>query len=187
LIQTKKLTPQHLPAVKSLLDQQFGKDYLPMEELHIFSNPPHFGLVAVEKDNIIGVSLVKIGSVATLAEELLLEKNWFKTYLGEDKTIALRKHLAVDSYYQGKGVGKRLVTNGIEQLRPMVDYIISIVWKENAERSLGKLLQKVGAAPIQTISNYWKKDSLDKQYDCPICGQPPCECSTIIYSIDCSE
>ena len=183
----KSLQHKHLATAKSLLDKQFGTDYLSIEELHIFANPPHLGLVALEGSKVIGVSLVKIGSVTILAEELLLEQNWFCSHFGKNKIIALRKHLAVDSHYQGKGIGKLLVIDGIKQLRPMVDYVISIVWKESAEHSLGKLLQKVGATPIRTIPDYWKEDSLTKQYDCPICGHPPCACSTIIYSIDCSK
>jgi predicted N-acetyltransferase YhbS len=187
LIQTKKIAPQHIPAIKLLLDQQFGKDYLSEEALLIFTQQPHFGLVALDGVEVIGVSLVKIGKTTTLVQELLSERNWFRDYFGRNKTIALRKHLAVNSNYQGKGIGKRLVTDGIKQLRPMVDYIISIVWKESAEHSLGKLLQKVGATPVKTSPNYWEEDSLIKQYDCPICGQPPCGCSTMIYSIDCSK
>lgn len=184
LIKNQKLVSKHIPAVKALLDKQFGTDYLSIEELHIFANTPHFGLVALEGSKVIGVSLVKIGKVSTLVEEVLLEQSWFCSHFGKNKLIALRKHLAVDNHYQGKGIGKLLVIDGIKQLRSMVDYIISIVWKESAEHSLGKLLQKVGATPIRTIPDYWKEDSLTKQYDCPICGQPPCACSTIIYSID---
>ncbi len=175
-----------LLAAKQLLDLQFGVDYLTEQDLLLFTQGKHIGWVACSTEGeLIGISLVKLGTAASLAAELLIEKDWFVSTFRDKEPIALRKHLAIAPQWQGKGIGKKLVQHGIEQLRQLnSSAIVSIVWKESAGKSLGKLLKNLGATPVRTIAGYWKSDSLEKQYDCPVCGLPPCSCSATIYVIE---
>ncbi|MDC0231097.1 hypothetical protein OAK19_03960, partial [Aureispira] len=96
--------------------------------------------------------------------------------------IALRKHLAVKPGMEARGIGRELVVKGMEILEKYARSIISVVWEESAGKSVGKILRSCGSIPIHTLENYWCKDSLEKQYLCPNCKEPPCCCSATIYA-----
>jgi hypothetical protein len=34
------------------------------------------------------------------------------------------------------------------------------------------------------LPNYWKEDSIKENFTCPVCGNPPCLCSAVIYGMN---
>lgn len=179
--QIKVLKKEHKTAVKKILDSQFGQDYISWIELDYFLTPKALGFVAIYQDQILGVSLVKLGNAKSLSNELLKGQDWFLSYFDSKLTLALRQHLAVKSNWQGKGVGSFLLREGMAKLEEKTDTIISVVWQESAGKTLGGLLRKANFFPVKNIKNYWKEDSLIKQYQCPLCPILPCQCSATIF------
>ncbi len=177
------LTNDLLAAAKQIIDKQLGKNYLSLADLKKFIEGESLGLVLLEQTEVIGVSLVKIGKTATIAQELLEGKDWFLSYFQNQKKIALRKHLAIKEEKKGQGLGRLLVEEGMKKLNMDKMAIVSVVWQEGAAHSLGKILQNAGAIPVKNIKNYWAKDSLIKKYNCPLCQRLPCSCSATIYLI----
>lgn len=174
---------KHLLAAKAICDAQFGQDYLGMGDLEKYLAPPHIGLVATKNQELLGLTLIKIGDVETISKELLAGQDWFLSKFKDYSKIALRKHLAVLPGQEGLGIGRLLMARGMQLLEEQgIEVIISVVWKEGASKALHKLLTSFQSIPIHTIDNYWKVDSLKKGYICPGCKQLPCECSVTVYS-----
>jgi len=173
---------QHLVASKQILDQVFGQDYLSEADLQFYLQGDSLGLVAMADNEVIGISLVQVGTAAQIAQQLLVGGEWLAKAFAVHPTVALRKHLAIKSNWQGRGIGRMLVKDGMKILEDYAKAIISVVWQESAGKSLGRILQSCGSKPIKTIQNYWAADSLEKKYDCPACHQPPCRCSATIFA-----
>lgn len=177
------LSSVHLLAAKAICDAQFGQDYLGMEDLAVYLESPHIGLVALRDKELLGLTLIKIGDANTIAQELLAGQDWFLSKFKETHKIALRKHLAVLPGKEGSGIGRALMAEGMQLLEAEgTEAIISVVWKEGSSLALHKLLGNFQSNPVQTIDSYWKEDSLKKGYICPGCQQLPCNCSVVVYA-----
>ncbi len=176
---------EHLNAALRIFDLQFGKDYLSIDYLQTYiQEPEHFGKVVLLEGELLGLSLSKIGPPTQLSKHLLKDADWFEDYFAPFSSIALRKHSALHPKAVGKGIGRQLVQQGIEELLLHNEAVVSLVWKENAAANLGKILQSVGAQPIHEIADYWAEDSLKKGYDCPGCFSMPCCCTMQVYCIN---
>lgn len=182
-LKTVLFAASHLSEAKAICDVRFGKDYLTLEDLAVYLVPPHLGLVAVSAGQLLGLTLIKIGDAKQIAQELLSEQDWFYNHFQSYPTLALRKHLAVLPTYESQGIGRRMVEAGMKLLEERkIDAIVSVVWKEGASEALHKLLTEFQSFPIRNLVDYWKADSLKKQYICPSCKRLPCGCSAIVYA-----
>ena len=181
-VQISKFREEHLFQAKDILDSQFGYDYLTICDIKKYLDINSLGLVAIDGDTVLGLTLIKLGTLREIKNHFLKGKNWFKSRFIDLEPIALRKHLAVLPGMEGKGIGKELVVNGMKILEKHARSIISIVWEESAGKSVGKILRSCGSMPIHTLENYWSMESIEKQYLCPNCKKPPCRCSATIYA-----
>ena len=181
-VQISKFRKEHLVQVKDILDSQFGCDYLTICDIEKYLGGNSIGMVAVDGDTVLGLTLIKLGTTREITKHFLSGKDWFKTRFADLEPIALRKHLAVKPGLEDRGIGRELVVKGMKILEKHARSIVSVVWEESAGKSVGKILRSCGSVPIHTLENYWSKDSLKKQYLCPNCKEPPCSCSATIYA-----
>ena len=61
-----------------------------------------------------------------------------------------------------------------------IGYIISTAWKRAGKINIGNILLRSGYNVMTEIPDYWYKDSVEKGYLCPQCGNP-CHCSCVIF------
>lgn len=77
-----------------------------------------------------------------------------------------------------------LVKDSIDEFkRREIKTVCSIAWKSKYRTNIGGILKRLGFEQILEIQNYWKEDSIEKGYSCPVCGGPPCKCSAVIYNL----
>jgi ribosomal protein S18 acetylase RimI-like enzyme len=184
-IQIIPLQIGHILEVKSILDNQFGFDYISVNELkNKLNNPNNLCLVAKKGTEILGISVAIIGKSDELSHHLLEKKDWFINEFKDKKLIGVRKQMAVKKTYQGKGVGTQLMNESIHILNKTCDVIVTIVWNQGDSQIMEKLMKKNQFRPILLIANYWKNDSIKMKYNCSVCQIIPCTCSATIYRRD---
>ncbi|MCP4440267.1 MAG: hypothetical protein GY810_15085 [Aureispira sp.] len=182
-IEIQKLEQQHIPQVKDIFDQQFGQGYLSQKDIEAFLVTPYIGVVSLQEQHVLGVSLSLIDSAKELSLQFLEgpARTWFLQTFKDDAIVALRKHSAIHPDFQRQGFGQDLVSLSNELLEPHVEAILSTVWEEKSGQSMGKIFRHCGFESIKTIPNYWYEDSIKKQYICSLCAAIPCTCSSTIY------
>lgn len=139
------------------------------------------GFTIKNNHQVIGFQLIQVCSHKELTNLALTEKEWFTNQF-LSYPIGVLKTIVIHPNYHHKGVGTALTQKCIKELSKSCRKIISICWNQQEATSFNFVLEKCGLQNLKEIKNFWKKDSLLKDYNCPICGDPPCVCSAYIYS-----
>jgi predicted N-acetyltransferase YhbS len=183
LMKIQLLNRNHFAAIQEISDAQFGFNYLDNNYFESFLSDKNLALVALSEREIVGMTLIKIGTRDEIAADFLVGAEFIKEKFNSKTTLALRKHLAVKKGFESKGIGSFMVEKGMQELnKKFVDAILSIVWKEGSSAALHKILTDQGSMPLTSFPNYWANDSIEKQYICPACKVIPCNCSAILYA-----
>lgn len=179
----------HIKTVLGISEEQIGKYFIDQNYINFFLNNSNaHGIVAIVKKEVVGFSFFQWCTVDVLAKYIFTDKNWLKEILRKKNhdslipvLIGYRNLTAVKKDFQNKGVGSKLVSFSIKELKKRSDIIVNVVWKAENKKNLGQTLQRHGLKPAKTIPGYWREDSLNRKYECAVCGPPPCKCIAEIY------
>lgn len=87
--------------------------------------------------------------------------------------------VAVKPRARGYGVAARLASACLEGLRGQgCGAVLAVSWVHEGDTSHG-VLAAAGFEQLVEIERYWRSDSIDRDYDCPTCGNP-CACNAIL-------
>lgn len=173
---------EHIDEVFKIAESTLGKRYLSKSYLNKFINSTkHLSFVVVDNDKVIGYTSLILLSPIELKEKVLKENDWFYSMNKNYSTIGLRQQTIVHPDYTKKGLGYKLLDFSSNAVSSLSNVQISTVWAKKSEKSMQSLLLKCNFHYEKTINNYWSEDSLIKNYNCNICGAPPCKCSAEIY------
>ncbi len=114
-------------------------------------------------------------------QDIVMQHDILWTESEKDK-YGLLKTVAVSQKYQHKGIGNRLLEYAVCHMHQnKIKHISTIVWKQSPNKTaLEKILLKKNFTLQYEIQDFWKEDSIQHKYDCPVCGNP-CSCSALIY------
>lgn len=88
----------------------------------------------------------------------------------------------VDELHQKKGIGNSVTKELINCfIKKDVHVISCVAWRHDEVENIGGIMRQLGFKKNILIKKYWEKESLEEQFDCPICGKPPCLCDANIY------
>ena len=147
-----------LPVIIEIANTYLGKDYLTSTLSESLDNKDYLLKVAkLANCKIVGFVLYQFKK-----DELII------------------KSIAVNPLFIKKGIATLLITNAVEYIAKMNYKKIKIIaWKK--EQGIIGILSRLKFQQKEKLSNYWKQDSLEKGYNCPTCGAPPCLCSAIVF------
>lgn len=176
------LQKDHLNAIFQICETQFGADFLSPTLLNSYLEASNkFCHVVLYEQQVIGFSLMQVSSREELAEKMQGEKEWFLNYFAAYPQIGYRSLTAVAKGFEGNGVASFLVQKGLTFLSNKVDVVICDAWKSTTVH-IGSIPERNHCLPIKEIANFWTKESLEQNYYCNACGQPPCGCTAVIYA-----
>ena len=163
----------------SIAEQQLGDSYIQEND---FLGSDTISLCAVRGKDMVGFCIGKI-----------LEKDQFtslhpvvsasltRPFAYIDR-LGLVASVATDPAYEGRGIASTLVRACLDAMASAgLSLVCSIGWKSGGSVHVGGILERFSFRPIQEFPDFWKEDSLAKGYHCPICGEPPCLCSAVVY------
>jgi len=167
--------------VLDISDSVFGKGYMTDKEVIDYKNDSNATIITIERNNhLVGFSVIQILSKAQLNYVV------FDDVPEEIKSfskIGYRKMTAVNPNLKSKGIGQKLFKMGQEWFTSKsVDVVLTVAWVNEETKIYRRFLEKHGFKPIKNYNEYWKEDSLARQYDCAVCGTPPCKCDGVLYA-----
>ena len=170
--------------IKKLVDEAFGLNYLSLQAItnHITSKNC-YSFCLFDNNIFVGFIFLKLHSTTSINNCLLKEREWFLSYFKDYKIIAIVERIAIVNEYRGKKLSNQLLNKALGFIQDKCAVVISVCWLKQELTPMAQLLKRNNFSPIKTVSNYWKEDSLEKEYNCAICGTPPCKCSAEIYEL----
>ncbi len=101
----------------------------------------------------------------------------------QHEKFGILKTMAVDRNHRHNGIGNKLFQDALINLQKNnVTKVIGIEWKQTPSKiTIEKFLLENNFVLEFEIKEFWKKDSIQKNYMCPVCGNP-CLCTAQIYS-----
>jgi ribosomal protein S18 acetylase RimI-like enzyme len=183
------MTESDISQVLDVSDQELGKNYLSDELFKdAIGNPDKYVCkVAKSKteNKIAGFCLSIIVNPAEIVEQFSSYGVKLPRSLLHAEKVGLINTIAIRNNHQGHGVGFESVKNTINSLKEKdIHCFCSIGWKNSktGKINISNILKTLNFQEIAEIPEFWKKDSEEKGYDCPVCGTP-CTCSAVIYSL----
>ncbi len=179
------LRKEYFSQIIALADTELGKDYLSESVLSDFfktsiSDCCKVGLI---NGNVAGFVLCKIIIKDQLSGCLRIDEDKLPEYISSVENVCLIKTISVSGRYQRQGIGFKLVESINEDVvvKKKIDAVCSVAWKNGNNINVDGVFSSIGLQKYIEVDDYWKEDSINKKYSCPQCGEPPCNCSAIIY------
>lgn len=162
----------------------FGNNYLTHSyfKSSIESETSYCWVKIIEK-NIVAFLIVETMDNQKLSTTFYDYTHWLLSYI-ENKGIEnnlLIKQIAVLPQFQNKKIASELLLHLFQTSLVNTDALWCVCWDKKEKNYFITLLEKLQFKHIKTAIDFWKKDSLIKNYTCTDCQQQPCKCSASIY------
>ncbi len=171
--------PDEIKEIQNIADSAFGKDYFNLHSILEENNNNAFIHVAKSNEitGFIYYTVLYRNELDTITTQSFPLKNAL-----QEEIYGLIKTEAVSPKHQKQGIGMKLFQEAISHLHKInIKVIYTVIWKQSPNiQALEKLLMKNDFHLLLEITDYWKEDSLQKKYDCPVCGNP-CHCTALIF------
>lgn len=157
-----------------------------------YFTPTAIGQVFADPSTIFRVTKTGSGHIAGFCYSYIapfenINQRWPATQwpdtISSGKQVGVLKTIAVSTAYTRSGIGNQLMQDAILQCRKRaVPFLLTLAWKDQrGTMNLEPLLRKFQFRLIREFPEYWKEESLVSRYQCPVCGEPPCLCSALLF------
>lgn len=167
-----------------LFDKLFGKNFISLETVNSWiGNKNKIAFCYSEKETVIGFIFYELDQVEDLKNSYLSHGDVVSKYFSDCEKIAKLNYIGVDVNYQNRGIASQLFKKSIHQLIDSVDGIVSVCWEKEETNNMRNILINNNFQMLKFIPKYWYNDSIEKNYNCAICGTPPCKCNAEIFAL----
>jgi len=162
---------EYLRQVETIAELQFGKGYISCDD---WFDKDRIILVAVKDEKVLGFCIAVILEYKNLAH---IELQSVLT----DSPVGMIKSLAVQPGQIRKGVGAKLLEAILRLLvEKGVSQFYTEAWRDRKGTRIEKIVLKNNFTKLIEKEDYWYSDSLKRNYQCSVCGQP-CRCNAVVY------
>ena len=181
----KPLNESHIDTALSICDIELGKGYLNFETLK--------RLVNNKKTLVIGVFDIEgemLGfGYCSILKQVELEKtmhssqyNKIPQIIKNPEKVGITNTIVIRNNYKGRGLGTTIFNHFTTFFKEnSIDTVTGFAWKNKEGINMETIFKKNNFNILEIIKQYWYEDSIENKYNCPDCGEPPCNCSTVIY------
>lgn len=165
-----------------LLNRTQGRDLFDSDYLNLRTSDPKSYVVAAFSDQ----KLVALG-VAQLIDSFEYYLDFDSEIVEElkDKKVGSFSTLCVLESLQSKGVGQALSKYRLDWIKKHnCEVILGISWVSGLKNTSDRVFSKMGFNPVKKVEKFFYQSSLEKPFECPGCGSPPCECGAILFRLD---
>lgn len=171
-----------IATVVGIANQELGTDFItPAEIKRYLANPSKYTLLVARKNNET-VGFCSAYKLTPAEIQAMAPRPELPTPFSITPQTGMLKTMAVQNAHTKQGIGTKLVSHILDILvQDGIKEIYSIGWKKDGKVSIGNILLRHGFKQHRNVENYWFEDSILKNYDCALCGPPPCRCHAAIF------
>lgn len=178
-IKISNIKQNQVPMVLSIAEKQLGEAYIVVDDL---LNKENIAIAASVAGKLVGFCTGKKISVAELYNKIPQLAQMKLKQLEVIDDVGMVASMATDSESTGRGVGSELLAACVSELEMAgLNVLVMTGWKSEKGVHIGSLAKQYGFKEILEVPNFWYEDSKIKDSKCPSCGNPPCECSAVIF------
>jgi len=167
-----------IPACAAIARKQLGQSFLTADDLRKMD---HIKLCAKQENTVLGFCTAKVIKSSEFLNELPNAAREVAR-LKVANQVGLIASVATDPKFVGFGIGTRLVEEAISVLRgEHADVLAMTAWVTKNGANIGSIAERLGFENVAEFPEYWSKSSVENDYSCPECGEPPCQCSALLY------
>lgn len=181
MVKIKVFEKSDITIVSKIITEEIGDNYFTKNDFLLFiSNPLYFSYVAIIDSTIVGFGVAYIDTINTIIDTSLSGE--LQRLFENGINVGYIKTIAIDKSFQKKGIGSLICETLINDFNNSnTKAIISTAWEIGEKINSDRMFKSFGINKICKIPEYWKVESLLKNYQCSNCGKPPCLCSAVIY------
>lgn len=154
-------------------ERTFGASYLTATYLRSFLVEPDKRMIFIGSEW--GFHAVSLLCVYDKGDEHIPEE-----LTGHDR-VGHRKITMVHPDRTGMGLGRRVVEKGEEWFEEAGIPSFSLLWENPSNGGIAMLIESQDYEPQRLVPKAWSKESMERQFSCAVCGNPPCECDATLY------
>lgn len=179
-IKIRDLTLQDIPYIVEIANTELGNNYFGSDICKLLENEDAiFKIAESTRHETIAFCYSYIIPANTVISELRTTKTAHNIIV---KKAGVLKTIAVKEGYKRSGIGQLFVENLMASCQNKnIEIIYCVAWKSASATNISGLLSKFNFKILEEIPNYWTKESLEKKYSCPECGDNGCYCSAVVY------
>lgn len=182
----EELTMESIPSILSICNKELGNGFVTNQCLiDYINNPKCLSLIAkdFENEKVIAVSISFYLSQEKFKEYLHPSQY---TYLNESfilcKEIGVFKLIAIEKQFQKKGLGSIFIDLSFEFFKKNnIHKVSAFAWESKTGIHMKNIFDRNHLSIVCRIPDFWNIDSLEKKYNCPECGTPPCRCTAVVF------
>ncbi len=169
----------HNKAVIEISNRCFGDGYIDEKKLNSNIDINRHNFVIKLNNEVIGFCTSKILSQNNIPND-------FAPFLKpENYPCGTINVIAIHPTLQQKGYGSIIFNYVLSYLSDLnCKTVIYPAWTENDRQYFLRKIERIGFAPLYFFTDFWKKDSIDRNFKCINCGSPPCTCSLRLYILE---
>ena len=154
-------------------DSAFGKGYLTSSD---FIRSRGFIIGAFIDDELVGFIFNYFVDIEDS------DQYYFVEQFIPSMPILYVKSIVVSPEFQRRGIARLLLDESIRFSDSRgVNFYYGYAWLVNGDAPFGSVFISCGFRALMVKDRLWYNDSLNKQYHCTICGDPPCCCSAVLF------
>ena len=178
-VKIRKVSKETAASCMAIAENQLGKDYIPEKD---FLNTDFYPVYGMVKYDVAGFAIGKAFEQQGFLNKFPKVAQRMPNALPWADTIGMVSSVAIRQDYQGRGVGYLLVRDVLQHFDGHnISMMVMLGWATSDGVHIAGIARALGFTEKGTIPEYWHEDSLAKGYQCPVCGDPPCHCSAVLY------
>lgn len=183
--QIKPLKESDIDQAIVISDKELGTNYITsifLQKLIHYQNTLLIGAFN-KKSEIIGYGYCIIYSKKEFQTSLHPSQlKMLPNILINSEKIGVTNTISIQKEYKNKGIGSAIFNQFLLFFKAnSVKTISAFAWKNKNVVNMESIFKKYNFSILQKTSNFWFQESIDKNYNCPACKNPPCTCEAIIY------
>ncbi len=128
---------------------------------------------------------VTIGCVfnsSNLASHVNFPPNEYPPTLANTEPVGVLRGISIHEDATGQGIINETVSHTVDVLQKESCRVqCFLAWRGSGGVQFYDIFKQNGFKLRREFPDYWVEESLRKGYKCPECGNPPCECSALLF------